>query len=403
MRSKSILSISLAACFLAGSLAASNPDPQLPSLNELEKMAFIPRPVAGDLFPYNEVSSFNRLFIAYDATAQSIVKYRDPILTRGAQGEAIFRIVSPAVVAIIVGSVNKDDKFDPEGLGTGAIVDPRGFVLTNWHVVNGYPGGIVFLKPTGNADLSTAKAFGARVIYQDPLVDLALLKMVSPPTGLQPLRLGEISQVQVAEDIHIIGHPHGNLWSYSTGVVSQIRDGYTWTYHDGSNHEAKVLQLQTAINPGNSGGPVVDDQGAILGLVAMSEEGQNLNYAIAADVLKKFLFTGMQMNTRGATASAPSAPPQELLSGELYDTMLISKAVYQDVVLFEIKKKDGTSLGIVAKFKDGTVLRGGQPDANGNLRSWSADLTNGRHLFATASNGFMSGISHSAVSGSLSR
>jgi S1-C subfamily serine protease len=238
MRPKSVTSLLLAVYFLAGSLSASTADPQLPSLTELEKVIFTVKPGEEELPPYNEVSEFERLFVAYEAAAKSVAKYRDPVLTRGAQGEAIFKIVSPSVVAVIVGSMNKDNKFGPEGLGTGAIVDSRGFVLTNWHVINGYPGGIVFLKPNGNADLSTAKAFGARVVYQDPKVDLALLRMVDPPTGLMPLRLGEISQVQVAEDIHIIGHPHGNLWSYSTGVVSQIRDGYTWTYHDGSNHEA---------------------------------------------------------------------------------------------------------------------------------------------------------------------
>ena len=156
------------------------------------------------------------------------------------------------------------------------------------------------------------------MIYQDSTSDLALLRMIDPPTTLHSLSLGEIVQVQIAEDIHIIGHPHGNFWSYSTGVVSQIRDGYTWSYKDGSNHTAKVLQLQTAINPGNSGGPVVDDSGNILGLVAMSEEGQNLNYAIAVDVIKRFLSTGMQMNPRGAQVLAASPPPQQLLSGKLY-------------------------------------------------------------------------------------
>jgi S1-C subfamily serine protease len=154
--------------------------------------------------------------------------------------------------------------------------------------------------------------------------------------------------VQIAEDIHIIGHPHGNFWSYSTGVVSQIRDGYTWSYKDGSNHTAKVLQLQTAINPGNSGGPVVDDSGNILGLVAMSEEGQNLNYAIAVDVIKRFLSTGMQMNPRGAQVLAASPRPQQLLSGKLSDGLAVNKAVYQDAVLYEVRKHDGTTLGVVA-------------------------------------------------------
>jgi S1-C subfamily serine protease len=394
MKSRRSCILSLAVCCFGGLIAASSSDSQLPSISELEKLTFTADTVsASSALPHAEVFGVRNLFLAYGAGAKAVAQYRDPVLTRGAQGEEIFRSVSPSVVAVVVGSINKDNNFDPEGLGTGAIVDTRGYVLTNWHVINGYRGALVFLKPTGNPDLATAEAFGAKVIYQDSTVDLALLKMIDPPKTLHALQLAEISHVQVAEDIHIIGHPHGNFWSYSTGVVSQIRDGYTWSYHDGSNHTAKVLQLQTAINPGNSGGPVVDDSGNILGLVAMSEEGQNLNYAIAADVIKSFLATGMQMNPRGAQASASSSPPQQLLSGKLSDAMPVSKAVYADAVLYEVRRPDGTSLGVVAKFSDGMVLSAWQPDMDGNFRSWSANLPDGRHLVATASNGFLSGIS----------
>jgi S1-C subfamily serine protease len=138
-----------------------------------------------------------------------------------------------------------------------------------------------------------------KLIGEDKQADLALLKIVKPPAGLVPVKLGEISSVQVAEDIHIIGHPHGQLWSYSSGVVSQIRDNYDWKYADGSEHLAKVLQMQTAINPGNSGGPVVDNNSSMLGLVAMSEEGQNLNYAVAIDVIKGFVNRAMTSQSRG--------------------------------------------------------------------------------------------------------
>lgn len=391
-------------CCLIGLISASSPDSQLPSIIELEKVTFTPdKAGANGPPPYTDVSDVEKLFVAFGAEVKAVAQYQDPVLTRGAQGEAIFRSVSPAVVAVVVGSVDKDDKFDPEGLGTGAIVDNRGYVLTNWHVMNGYRGAFVFLKPTGSPDLAKAAAFGAKVVYQDSTIDLALLKMFDPPRTLHALQLGEIGQVQVAEDIHIIGHPHGNFWSYSTGVVSQIRDGYTWSYKDGSNHTAKVLQLQTAINPGNSGGPVVDDAGSILGLVAMSEEGQNLNYAIAVDVIKRFLSTGMQMNPRGAQTSASSPAPQQFLSGKLTDALPVSKAVYPDAVLYEVRRRDGTILGVVAKFRDGTVLSAWQPDMDGNFRSWSADLPDGRHLVATAANGFLSEISQTQTAVSLPR
>lgn len=404
MISRRMWVLSYVVCSLVSLIASSSPDAQLPSISQLEKITFTTGRVPGrEPPPYTDVSDVKRLFLAYDAEAKTLARYRDPIVTRGAQGEAIFRSVSPAVVAVVVGRLDKDENFNPEGLGTGAIVDTRGYILTNWHVINGYRGALVFLKPPGNPDLATAKAFGAKVIYQDSTVDLALLKLIDSPTTLHALTLGEIGQVQIAEDIHIIGHPHGNFWSYSTGVVSQIRDGYTWTYKDGSNHAAKVLQLQTAINPGNSGGPVVDDSGKILGLVAMSEEGQNLNYAIAADVIKRFLSTGMQMNPRGAQASTLSLAPQELLLGKLSEAMPITKAVYSDAILYEVRRHDGTSVGVVAKFNDGTVLNAWQPDSDGTFRVWSADLADGRHLVATASNGFLKEISETKMAVSFPR
>ena len=404
MISRRICVLSVAVYCFVSLIAASSSDPQLPSISELEKLTFTAdKALPTSSPPYAEVSDTRGLFLAYGAEAKALAKYRDPVLTRGAQGESIFRSVSPSVVAVVVGSLNKNNKFDPEGLGTGAIVDPRGYILTNWHVINGYRGALIFLKPSGNPDLAQAEAFGAKVVYQDPTIDLALLKMIDPPRILHDLHVGEISQVQIAEDIHIIGHPHGNFWSYSTGVVSQIRDGYTWSYQDGSKHEAKVLQLQTAINPGNSGGPVVDDSGTILGLVAMSEEGQNLNYAIAADVIKRFLSVGMQMNPRGAQASLPSPPPQQLLAGKLSDGLPVSKAVYPDALLYQVRRNDGTILGMVARFSDGTVLSAWRPDMDGNFRSWSADFTDGRHLVATASSGFVAGISQPQTGASFPR
>lgn len=206
---------------------------QSPSLSELEQLSYTPTdPSSASNLPYTEVLTVRGLFLAYDKGSEAVSKFRDPILTRGTSGITVFKTVSPAVVVVVVGSV-KDDKFDPEGMGTGAIVDPRGYVLTNWHVIKGHSEAIVFLKPRSSSELEGSHSDVARVIYQDSKVDLALLKMGEPPPGLHSIAVGDINQVQIAEDIHVIGHPHGNLWSYSTGVVSQIRNAYTWSYEDG--------------------------------------------------------------------------------------------------------------------------------------------------------------------------
>jgi S1-C subfamily serine protease len=399
-----ILFLMISNCIVLGADTTSNV--QLPSISELEKLNFkktVPIQVA---LPFNQFLAMKQLFVAYEATSKAIARYRDPIVTRGVRGETVFKTVSPAVVAVVVGSVDANDKFNPEGLGTGAIVDPSGYVLTNWHVINGHAGALVFLKPSGTPDIANAEMVGAKVIHQDSTADLALLKMINPPKTLHALSLGDISQVQIAEDIHIVGHPHGNYWSYSTGVISQIRDGYTWKYSDGTSHAAKVLQLQTAINPGNSGGPVVDDAGSILGLVAMSEEGQNLDYAIAADVIKQFLFGGMQMTTRGAQPSvstAPSTPPLELLSSQLADNLNVLRASYPEGTLYLVTRQDGTAVEAIAKFAGGIVVSGSHPNSDGNFNSWSADLPGGRHFVGVASNGVLSSISETQVQASISR
>jgi S1-C subfamily serine protease len=375
-----------------------------PSQDDIEKLAFArDSSVGSGSAAYSEVVGARGLFVAYSAESDALTRYSKPILTRGSNGESVFRNFSSSVVAVVVGSLDQNDDFNPEGIGTGVIVDSQGYVLTNWHVIEGYPGALVFLKPVGSDDISKAPLRGARVVYQDSKSDLALLRMIDPPSDLNALKVGDIDQVQVAQDIHIIGHPHGNLWSYSTGVVSQIRDRYTWSYSDGSEHEAKVLQLQTAINPGNSGGPVLNDSGSILGLVAMSEEGQNLDYAIAADVIKQFLFFGMHMNTRGAEPSSPVISAQAVYSAKLPDGNKVFKFEYPDVRLFEIRKTNGNTREVIAKFRNGVVIRGSEPDSNGHFRSWSADMTKGLHLVGSSSNGVLTNITPGSKGISLTR
>ena len=379
-------------CLISASeIPSTTSGDHLPSIAELEQLSLTPVKLnSGANSSCTEMSAVRSLFLAYSVGSEAVSKYRDPVLTRGISGISVFKAVSPAVVVVIVGNM-KNDNFDPEGMGSGAIVDARGYILTNWHVIRNHADAVIFLKPATGSDLANADARVARLVYQDPTVDLALLKIIDPPAALHSVGVGSMDQIQVAEDVHIIGHPHGNLWSYSTGVVSQIRDDYKWSYDDGSKHEAKVLQLQTAINPGNSGGPVVDDSGKILGLVAMSEEGQNLDYAIAADVIKRFLFTGMQITTRGMAKVMPDSKlPQRLFVGKLADSTPVSKAVYVDFVLYNISGKDS---GLVAKFSDGTEIKAWNPDSRGCLKSWSAKLSNGKQFTAVATNGSVTQIS----------
>jgi S1-C subfamily serine protease len=278
--------------------------------------------------------------------------------------------------------VTGDDKNNIDGIGTGVVVDSSGYVLTNWHVIAGHQDAMIFMKPPSGAEVSKKYAYYARVAYANPLPDLALLKLEEAPSGLPSIAVADISQAQVAEDIHIIGHPHGQFWSYSSGVLSQIRPDYTWKYEDGSQHRAKVLQMQTAINPGNSGGPVVDDSGKIIGLVAMFEEGQNLDYAIAADVIKSFLVQAMKPQTRGgkhvesAEATAIFAAPVD--GGTLY------KSEYRGSLVYWLTGKSGETCCLLIQDAKGNKIEAKRATDSVGFSEWKATLENGEVIRATS-------------------
>jgi S1-C subfamily serine protease len=364
---------------VSGTLARTQSEmPGLLSLESLKTMHFT-KADAGDQAAapsYSDVSDVIAACRAYSRGLALLPNYHDPILTRGQTGIAVFRKVSPSVVLVVTGDI-KNDQFSETGLGTGVIIDQSGIVLTNWHVIAGSQAGAIFLKPENGTDPAQNSAYWARLIAQDPQADLALIRFIKPPAGLTPVKFGEIALIQVAEDIHIIGHPHGHLWSYSTGVVSQIRDNYDWKYSDGSAHLAKVLQMQTAINPGNSGGPVLDDAGNLLGLVAMGEEGQNLNYAIAIDVIKGFVSRSMAAKSRGIEAQNKS-PKGDFYTGQTKDGASIAKAVYPDLVSYTIHDSKGAVVELIAETSDGATLTGTNPNAFGGFARWSFRLAGGK-------------------------
>jgi hypothetical protein len=125
------------------------------------------------------------------------------------------------------------------------------------------------------------------------------------PPNLVPLRIGDIQDREVGSSVHAIGHPEGNEWSYTHGVISQIRFGYKWPNENNGPHTATVIQTQTPINPSSSGGPLLDDKAKIIGVNAfIFTNKQGLNFAISVDDIKKF------MDRRGDRDPEPPSDPQ---------------------------------------------------------------------------------------------
>jgi hypothetical protein len=96
--------------------------------------------------------------------------------------------------------------------------------------------------------------------------------------------------VRVGADVHAIGHPTGESWSYTRGIVSQVRRGYAWTATgDRFEHKATVIQTQTPINPGNSGGPLLNERLEVVGINSFKADGEGLNFAVSSEDVKAML------------------------------------------------------------------------------------------------------------------
>jgi hypothetical protein len=216
------------------------------------------------------------------AGAEALLKLEpDKISTSRSVSDArLFRQVSPSVVLVATDT----------GLGSGALLSREGLVITNWHVISGAQEvGVIFKPEREGAQPSKGDIRRATVIKFDEIADLALLKVSVVPSKVTPIRLGDISDIGVGIDVHAIGHPTGEAWTYTKGVISQYREAYEWGT-DAKMHKANVIQTQTPINPGNSGGPLIVNSGVMIGINSFKATGtEGLNFAVSIDDVKNFL------------------------------------------------------------------------------------------------------------------
>lgn len=157
------------------------------------------------------------------------------------------------------------------GLGSGVIVSPEGYILTNNHVIDGADTVKVVLSP-GNEE------YTAEVIGVDPKSDVAVLKIDAD--GLQPIEIGDSDQILVGDLVLAIGNPFGVGQTVTMGMVSAKGRA-----HMGLDYE-DFIQTDAAINPGNSGGALVDAEGRLIGVntAILSQSGGNLGIGFAIPV-----------------------------------------------------------------------------------------------------------------------
>ena len=196
-------------------------------------------------------------------------------------GTELFKQVAPSVVLIVA---------DKSSIGSGVVV-AHNLVLTNWHVVQSAQQiRIGFFPEEKGAAIRKEEVGVGRIIKADKNKDLALLRVDSLPARVLPVALGTEDEVEIGADVYAIGHPEGEIWSYTKGIISQLRQRYSWRDETGQYHNATIIQTQTPINPGNSGGPLLSPQGRILGInTFVHAERAGLGYAISVSEIRAFL------------------------------------------------------------------------------------------------------------------
>ncbi len=190
---------------------------------------------------------------------------------RGMTVREIYRRASPGVVFIRARSVaDTASPFDlypsaqeNDSTGSGFVLDEKGHVLTNEHVVSA--------ATDVRVSFSDDRTVGARVVGKDPDTDLAVLRVTPKGLDLRPLPLGDSSTVQVGDPTVAIGNPFGLDRTLTTGVVSALQRRIEAPSGFAIDN---VIQTDAAINPGNSGGPLIDAAGRVIGINSQIATGR---------------------------------------------------------------------------------------------------------------------------------
>jgi S1-C subfamily serine protease len=234
--------------------------------------------------------------------------------------------VSPSVVQINIRKPHPRQRAEqgPDATGSGFIVSPEGFVVTNSHVVNS-AGEIEVNLPDGTS-------FKAELIGEDPSTDIAVIRIYGhnfPHAGF-----GNSKKLKVGQLVIAIGNPFGFQFTVTTGVVSALgRSMYSYAGRliDG------VIQTDAALNPGNSGGPLINAAGEVVGInTAVISPAQGLCFAVGSSVAEyvvgKLITTGKVRRSSLGIAGHTIVLPQRVIN---YNHLALNRGILIQQILPE--------------------------------------------------------------------
>ncbi|MBM3994467.1 MAG: PDZ domain-containing protein [Planctomycetes bacterium] len=176
------------------------------------------------------------------------------------------------------------------GMGTGIVIDPRGYIVTNQHVVDD----VTALR----IRLADGATHNAVIVARHPELDLALIK-IDPTNALPVMPIGTANDLMVGETVIALGNAYGYEHTVSVGIVSAIKRDVS--LNESMSYKS-LIQTDASINPGNSGGPLVNVNGELVGVnVAIRAGAQGIGFAIPVDHMVKSVSDMFKARRRSST------------------------------------------------------------------------------------------------------
>ena len=308
------------------------------------------QPVNVAAVPGGAESSAGRGAVKSDAAA------RDAALTDDeAINVRVYRQASPAVANVLTKATEYDFFMDPvpvEGAGSGFVIDDRGYILTNFHVVQEAQSIEVVL---GDQSRYPGKFIGA-----DQRNDVALIKIDPKGKHLTALPLGDSASLQVGQKVLAIGNPFGFQSTLTTGVVSAL--GRT-VQTSQSTFIDEAIQTDAAINRGNSGGPLINSRGEVIGINSAiytpTGTTAGIGFAIPINTAKMIAH---DLITDGRVHLAYLGVQTLAVGGDLAEALQLP---VQEGLLVEVAAKGGPAAAAGIRGGDRFVLAGMQRIAIG--------------------------------------
>jgi len=170
-----------------------------------------------------------------------------------------------------------------EGEGSGTVLDRKGHILTNYHVIEG--------AREIRVTLFDGTTYDARLVGGDPDTDVAVLRIDAPAESLYPVTLGNSTNLMVGQRVFAIGNPFGLERTLTTGIISSLNRSLPG--RQGRRSLRSIIQIDAAINPGNSGGPLLDSHARMIGMntaiASKTGESAGVGFAIPVNTIARVI------------------------------------------------------------------------------------------------------------------